>query len=82
MNDILLDYIDDFCMIYLDDILVYLEDPLEYIAHVKKVLDRLQAVGLQANINKSEFCMTHMKYLEFIITTEDVQADPDKVAVV
>jgi len=38
MNDVLFDYLDDFVTAYLDDILIYLEDPLEHEMHVKKVL--------------------------------------------
>jgi len=30
MNDTLFEYLDDFCTIYLDDILIYLEDLVEY----------------------------------------------------
>ena len=82
MNDILLEYIDDFCMVYLDDILIYSDDPLEHTTHVRKVLDRLRAAGLQADINKSEFRVTRMKYLGFIVTTEGIQVDLNKVAVV
>ena len=55
MNDILLEYIDDFCTVYLDNILIYSEDPLEHTAYVKKVLNRLRAAGLQVDIKKSEF---------------------------
>ncbi len=38
MNDVLFDYLDDFITAYLDNILIYLEDPLEHKIHVKKVL--------------------------------------------
>ena len=38
MNDVLFDYLDDFCTAYLDDILIYLENELDYEIHVKKVL--------------------------------------------
>ncbi len=41
MNDVLFDYLDDFVTAYLDDILIYSEDPLEHEMHVKKVLQRL-----------------------------------------
>ncbi len=41
MNDVLFNYLDDFVTAYLDDILIYLEDPLEHEMHVKKVLQRL-----------------------------------------
>ncbi len=82
MNDVLFDYLDDFCTAYLDDILIYSEDPLEHEAHVKKVLDRLWAAGLQADIKKSEFGVTRTKYLGFIISTDSIEVDPSKTEVV
>jgi transposase InsO family protein len=82
MNDVLFDYLDDFCTAYLDDILIYSEDPLEHDEHVRKVLERLWAAGLQADIRKSEFHVTRTKYLGFIVSTEGIEVDPDKTAVV
>ena len=41
MNNVLFDYLDDFVTAYLDNILIYSEDPLEHKMHVKKVLQRL-----------------------------------------
>jgi transposase InsO family protein len=82
MNDVLFDYLDDFCTAYLDDILIYSEDPLEHETHVKKVLDRLRTAGLQADIKKSEFHVTSTKYLGFIVTTNGIRVDPEKVEVV
>ncbi len=38
MKNILFDYLDDFCIVYLDDILIYSEDPLEHKEQVQKVL--------------------------------------------
>jgi hypothetical protein len=38
MNNVLFDYLDDFYTIYLDDILIYSENKLEYEIYVKKVL--------------------------------------------
>jgi hypothetical protein len=71
-----------FCTAYLDDILIYLEDPLEHKAHVKQVLDRLRKAGLQADIKKSEFRVTRTKYLGFIISTDGIKVDLAKVEVV
>ena len=34
----LLDYLDDFCIVYLDNILIYSDNELEHKLHVKKVL--------------------------------------------
>ncbi|KFY97503.1 hypothetical protein V498_02029 [Pseudogymnoascus sp. VKM F-4517 (FW-2822)] len=33
MNDVLMQYLDDFCTAYLDDILIYSEDPTKHIEH-------------------------------------------------
>jgi predicted oxidoreductase len=82
INDVLFEYLDDFCTAYLDDILIYSEDPLEHETHVKKVLDRLRTAGLQADIKKSEFHVTSTKYLGFIVTINGIRVDPEKVEVV
>ena len=81
MNDLLFDYLDDFYTAYLDDILIYLEDPLEHKAQVK-VLDRLCSAGLQVDINKYEFNMTRTTYLGFIVLTKGIKVDEAKVEVV
>ena len=82
INDILFDYLDDFCIAYLDDIIIYLEDPLEHELHVRKVLKRLYKAGLQVNIKKSEFRVTRTKFLGFIISTNSIKVDLEKVIVV
>jgi hypothetical protein len=46
MNDILFDYLNDFCTTYLDDIMIYSNNELEYEMYMKKVLERLRNVGL------------------------------------
>jgi transposase InsO family protein len=82
MNDILFDYLDDFCTAYLDDILIYSENVAEHEAQVKKVLQRLRDAGLQADVKKCEFGVTRTKYLGFIVSTDGIEVDPEKVSVV
>ena len=82
MNDVLFDYLDDFCTAYLDDILIYSENELEHEEHVCKVLQWLQQAGLQADIKKSEFSVKHTKYLGFIISTDGIETDPEKASVI
>jgi cell fate regulator YaaT (PSP1 superfamily) len=79
---VLLDYLDDFYTAYLDDILIYSDNVFEYKAQVKKVLQRLREAGLQVDIKKCEFNVTSTKYLGFIISTDGIRTDPDKIAVV
>ena len=79
MNETLMEYLDDFCTAYLNDILIYSENPLEHEEHVRKVLLRLRKAGLQADIKKCEFSVTRTKYLGFVISTDRVEVDLEKV---
>ena len=82
MNDVLFDYLDDFCTAYLDDILIYSDNELEHEHHVRKVLERLRNAGLQIDLKKCEFHVTRTKYLGFIINTNGIKVDLDKISVV
>lgn len=72
MNDILFEYLDDFCTAYMDDILIFSEDPMEHQAHVEKVLQRLQSAGLHIDLKKCEWNIESTKYLGFVITTSGI----------
>ena len=74
-----MEYLDDFCTAYLDDILIYSSNPLEHNEHVRKVLLRLRKAGLQADIKKCKFNVTRTKYLRFVISTNGVEVDLEKV---
>jgi hypothetical protein len=82
MNDVLFDYLDVFCTAYLDDILIYNNNELEHTAQVRLVLQYLQEAGLQADLKKCEFDIKHTKYLGFIVSTDGIEVDPEKIAIV
>jgi hypothetical protein len=82
MNKILFDYLDDFYTTYLDNILIYSDDPLEHETYVRLVLQRLCDIGLQADIKKYEFNITRTKYLGFIISTNNISVDLEKVSII
>ena len=82
INDVLFDYLDDFCTAYLDDILIYSDNELNHDAHVHKVLQRLQDADLQADIKKCEFSVKRIKYLGFIISTDGIEVDSEKISAV
>jgi len=46
INNILFNYLNKFCMAYLDNILIYLNNKLKHQVYVKKVLKRLRNIGL------------------------------------
>ena len=82
MNNVLFDYLDDFCTAYLDDILIYSNNKLEHTEHVCKVLQRLINASLQADIKKSKFSVTCTKYLGFIISTDSIETDLEKTSAI
>ena len=80
MNWILRDFLNDFASAYLDDILIFLEGSLsQHHEHVRQVLERLQAAGLNLELSKCEFDVQRTKYLGFILEAgKGVSMDPDK----
>ena len=42
MNDVLVDYLDDFVVVFLDDILIYSKTLKDHAIHLKKVLQKLR----------------------------------------
>ena len=76
------DYLDDFYTAYLDDILIYSDNELEYEYHIKKVLEYLYYTSLQIDLKKYEFYITRTKYLSFIISTSSIKVDPDKISII
>ena len=67
MNDVFRPFIDDFVIVYLDDILVFSKTWEEHIVHVKKVLDVLKREKLYVKMSKCEFAKNSLVYLGNII---------------
>jgi hypothetical protein len=75
------DYLDEFYLAYVDDVLVYTDGSLDiHKEHVRKVLQWLRDAGLQVDIDKCEFEVQSTKYLGFIVKAgRGIQMDPAKV---
>jgi hypothetical protein len=82
MNKIFADLLDISVVVYLDDILIYSEDPTKHAAAVRKVLRRLRLHGLFACADKCEFLVTKCKYLGFIMSPNGLRMDEKKIAAV
>ena len=82
INGIFMEYLDDFMTAFMDDLLIYSDNEIEHREHVRKVLQRLREAGLQASISKCEFHVTRTKYLGYILTTDGIEVDPEKTAVI
>jgi hypothetical protein len=79
INEILHLYLDVFCMVYINDILVYLDNLFEYKKHIKKILRVLQDISFQLDIKKYEFEVIEITYLSLILFIESVRINPAKI---
>ena len=82
MNDVMGKYIDDFVLVYFDDILMFSTTEYEHEHHLRLVFQKLREHKLQAKLKKCEFGKPHLKYLGHIIGSGEVHVDQDKVAAV
>ena len=82
INFTLREYLNDFCISYLDDIFIYSDNRKKHINHVFKILAKLKKAGLFLDINKCEFFVTSVKYLGLIIITKRIMMDSVKVEII
>ena len=75
MNDILREYLDIFCVVYLDDILIFSESPEEHVVHVKKVLSKLRENHLYAKLEKCAFAVREVDFLGYTISDTGIAMD-------
>lgn len=82
VNDVLRDYLDQFIVVYLDDILVFSDSQEDHDKHVRLVLQKLQDANLSLKLEKCEFSVTTVDFLGFIISTDGIAMDQDKIKTV
>jgi hypothetical protein len=82
MNEVLSDYLDVFCIAYLDDILIYSDNLEQHRHHVKMILRRVEEVGLTLKASKCKFHTNKTEYLGYIISPMGIRIDLEKVEVV
>ncbi len=82
MNDVLRNFLNDFCQVYLDDILIYSKTQWEHKQHVKMILNRLWEADLQVDIRKCKFNVEETVFLEVIVSKQDLCMNSIKVKVI
>ncbi len=82
MNDVLWNFLNDFCQVYLDDILIYSKMRKKHKDHVKLVLNQLREAELQMNIWKCKFNVEETVFLEVIISELNLRMNFSKVTVI
>jgi len=66
-------------VVYFDDILIYSKFYDEHLVHLRKVLEALRHESLYANMGKCVFYLDHVLFLGFVVSSQGVQVDQEKV---
>ena len=77
--DHVLQGIGDNIISFVDDTLITSESAKQYLEHLKELLTRLEKNNLTLNLSKSNFFKKGTKFLGFILTTEGIKLDEEKV---
>ena len=79
MNYVLYNYLNDFVIVYLDDILVYLDTFEEHINYLRKVFTKLKEANLIIKLKKCKFEQRKIKFLEYTIRTDKLWTDSENI---
>jgi hypothetical protein len=79
MNSVFMPELDQFVVVFIDDILVYLKSSEEHEDHLWIVLQRLREHQLYTKFSKCEFWIKEISFLGHVVSPEGIAVDPGKV---
>jgi hypothetical protein len=82
INEVLFKYIDEFVVIYLDDILIYSKDISSHKIHLQKVFEQLLNNSLYVKASKCEFFKEEIEFLGYKVTKDGFALAPSKLSAI
>jgi len=79
MNKILKDWLYEFAVVYIDDIMIYSKTYEEHLEHIEKVLSKLREVNLMLKLKKCKWCEQNIEFLGHIVGKGGLKPDPGKI---
>ncbi|XP_042481940.1 uncharacterized protein LOC122062393 [Macadamia integrifolia] len=79
MNRVFHDMLDQYVIIFIDDILIYSKSREDHAVHLRLVLQRLRVKLLYAKFSKCEFWLSQVNFLGHIVFAKGIEIDPGKV---
>ena len=82
MHRVFQPYLDQFVVVFVDDILIYSQSEWEHEYHLRVVLQLLRDHQLYTKFCKCEFWLTEVRFLGHVVSALGVSLDPEKVKTV
>ena len=82
MHRVFQPYLDQFVVVFFDDILIYSQSEDEHGDHLRIILQALRNHQLYAKFSKCEFWLTKVKFLGHVVSALGMSVDPEKVEAV
>ncbi|KAD7479067.1 hypothetical protein E3N88_02203 [Mikania micrantha] len=79
MNRVCKPYLDQFVIVFIDDILIYSKNEKEHEQHLRTVLELLKEEQLYAKFSKCEFWLREVQFLGHVINSNGIHVDPAKI---
>ena len=79
MHRVFQPYLDQFVIVFVDDILIYSQSERKHEDHLGIVLQLLRDHQLYAKFSKCEFWLTEVRFLGHIVSSSGVSVDLEKV---
>jgi hypothetical protein len=79
MNDVFREYLDDFVMVYFDDIIIFSRTAADHLRHVGLILARLRQHKLFAKLSQCEFNRASLPFLGHVVGQGRVEMRHSKV---
>jgi hypothetical protein len=80
MNKVFMEYLDQFGVVFLDDILIYFPNEETHEDHLRLVLQKLHDNQLYAKFSKCDFWLKEVAFLGHIVTDGGIKLDPGKIS--
>lgn len=82
MNRIFQPYLDQFVVVFIDDILVYSKSEKDHEQHLQIVLQILREKQLYGKLSKCEFWLSEVVFLGHVVSADGIRVDPKKIEAV
>lgn len=78
IDDVLREYIGVFCLIYMDDVIVFSQSEEEHMTHLELVIGALTKANMKVSSEKCNFFKTEIEYFGYIVSQGKITVDPKK----